>query len=184
MNRKLLNEELNRKTVYEYKQSEKNPIVIILDNVRSALNVGSVFRSCDAFLVDKIFLCGLTAVPNENKEIYKTALGATESVDWYYVDDTLEAITELKKKDFLIIGIEQVEHKILLQNFIPEKNKRYAFVFGHEIKGINQKVIDACDFCVEIPQWGYKHSLNIAVSAGIILWHTVLHLQNGIETKS
>ncbi len=175
MNRKLFNEELKRKTAIEYKEGKKNPIVIVLDNIRSALNVGSVFRSSDAFLVEKIYLCGLTAIP-PNKEIYKTALGATESVDWEYVEDTMTAIKKLQKENYTVIGIEQVEVKVLLHDFVPEKEKRYAFVFGHEVKGISQAVVDACDFCIEIPQWGHKHSLNIAVSAGVILWHTVLHL--------
>jgi len=175
MNRKLLNEELGRKTTVEYKNAKKNPVVIVLDNIRSALNVGSVFRSSDAFLVEKIYLCGLTAIP-PNKEIFKTALGATESVDWEYVEDTMEAVKRLQNENYTVIGIEQVERKVMLQNFVPEKGKRYAFVFGHEVKGVSQAVVDACDFCIEIPQWGHKHSLNIAVSAGVILWHTVSHL--------
>lgn len=172
MNRKLLNEELSRKTIVEYKDAEKNPIMIVLDNIRSALNVGSVFRSSDAFFIEKIFLCGLTAVP-PNKEIFKTALGATESVEWQYAEDTKDAIVELKKNGYIIIGIEQVEKKVLLQNFIPKKGEKYAFVFGHEVKGVSQEVVDACDYCIEIPQWGHKHSLNISVSAGVVLWHTV-----------
>ncbi len=172
MNRKLLNEELERKTTEEYKQAEKNPIVIILDNVRSALNVGSVFRSSDAFLVEKIFLCGLTATP-PNKEIFKTALGATNSVDWEYVAETVDVVMALKDKGYIVIAVEQVEKKIFLQDFHPQKGKKYAFVFGHEIKGVGQEVVDLCDFCIEIPQWGHKHSLNIAVSAGVVLWHMV-----------
>jgi len=175
MNRKLLNEELGRKTTIEYKKAKKNPVVIVLDNIRSALNVGSVFRSSDAFLVEKIYLCGLTAMP-PNKEISKTALGATKSVDWEYVEDTMEAVKKLQNENYTVIGIEQVEQKVMLQNFVPEKGKRYAFVFGHEVKGVNQAVVDACNFCIEIPQWGHKHSLNIAVSTGVILWHTVSHL--------
>ncbi len=175
MNRKLLNEELGRKTAVEYKQAEKNPIVIVLDNIRSALNVGSVFRSSDAFLVEKIYLCGLTATP-PNKEIYKTALGSTDSVDWEYTENTMDAITRLKNDGFTVIGIEQVEDKVFLQDFLPQKDKKYGFVFGHEVKGVSQEVVDACDFCIEIPQWGHKHSLNIAVSAGVVLWHTVEHL--------
>jgi len=175
MNRKLLNEELGRKTAVEYKQSSKNPIVIVLDNIRSALNVGSVFRSSDAFLVEKIFLCGLTATP-PNKEIYKTALGATESVDWEYAENTVDVIKRLKHDGFTVLGIEQVEKKVFLQDFSPQKGQKYAFVFGHEVKGVSQEVVDACDFCIEIPQWGHKHSLNISVSAGVVLWHTVSHL--------
>ncbi len=175
MNRKLLNEELGRKTAVEYKQSEKNPIVIVLDNIRSALNVGSVFRSSDAFLVEKIFLCGLTATP-PNKEIYKTALGSTDSVDWEYMENTMDAIKQLKRDGFTVIGIEQVAEKVFLQDFLPQKGQKYAFVFGHEVKGVSQEVVNACDFCIEIPQWGHKHSLNISVSAGVVLWHTVEHL--------
>jgi len=175
MNRKLLNEELERKTAVEYKQAAKNPIVIVLDNIRSALNVGSVFRSSDAFLVEKIYLCGLTATP-PNKEIYKTALGATDSVDWEYVENTIDAIKQLKRNGFTVIGIEQVAEKVLLQDFLPQKGQKYAFVFGHEVKGVSQEVVNACDFCIEIPQWGHKHSLNISVSAGVVLWHTVEHL--------
>ena len=175
MNRKLLNEELGRKTAVEYKQSEKNPIVIVLDNIRSALNVGSVFRSSDAFLVEKIFLCGLTATP-PNKEIYKTALGSTDSVDWEYMENTMDAMKQLKRDGFTVIGIEQVAEKVFLQDFLPQKGQKYAFVFGHEVKGVSQEVVNACDFCIEIPQWGHKHSLNISVSAGVVLWHTVEHL--------
>ena len=175
MNRKLLNEELGRKTAVEYKQAAKNPIVIVLDNIRSALNVGSVFRSSDAFLVEKIYLCGLTATP-PNKEIYKTALGATDSVDWEYVENTMDAIKQLKRDGFTVIGIEQVEEKVLLQDFLPQKGQKYAFIFGHEVKGVSQEVVNACDFCIEIPQWGHKHSLNISVSAGVVLWHTVEYL--------
>ncbi len=176
MNRKLLNEELGRKTAVEYKQSGKNPIVIVLDNIRSALNVGSVFRSSDAFLVEKIFLCGVTATP-PSKEIYKTALGSTESVDWAYNKDTLEVIELLKDEDYAVIGVEQVEKKVFLQDFLPQKGKKYAFVFGHEVKGVSQEVINLCDSCIEIPQWGHKHSLNIAVSVGVVLWHTIEHLK-------
>lgn len=172
MNRKLLNEELGRKSVQELKYVPKHPIVVVLDNVRSALNVGSVFRSCDAFLVDKLFLCGLTATP-PGREIYKTALGATESVDWEHHDSTLSVIGKLKMQGYIVIAIEQVENKILLQDFIPEKHKKYAFVFGHEIKGVSQEVVNKCDYCIEIPQWGFKHSINIAVSTGVVLWHMV-----------
>jgi len=167
--RKLLNKELGRKTIDQYRLSEKAPFVLVLDNVRSQSNVGSVFRSADAFLVEKILLCGITATP-PNPEIHKTALGATESVPWKYYVKTLEAILELKKTGYLIIGIEQVEGSYELQKFVPEKDKKYALVFGHEINGVSQEVINLCDYCIEIPQFGTKHSFNIAVSAGIVLW--------------
>ena len=167
--RKLLNKELGRKTIDQYRLAEKAPFVVVLDNVRSQSNVGSIFRTADAFLVEKILLCGITATP-PNPDIRKTALGATESVLWEYFEKTTEAITELKKKSYLIIGIEQVEQSFELQNFVPEKDKKYALVFGHEINGVAQEVIDICDYCIEIPQFGIKHSFNIAVSAGIVLW--------------
>jgi 23S rRNA (guanosine2251-2'-O)-methyltransferase len=167
--RKLLNRELGRKTIDQYRLSEKAPIVIVLDNVRSQSNVGSVFRTADAFLVEKIILCGITATP-PNPDIRKTALGATESVPWEYHEKTTEVIAELKQNGYMIIGIEQVDQSYELQNFVTEKDKKYAIVFGHEINGVNQDVIDKCDCCIEIPQFGTKHSFNIAVSAGIVLW--------------
>jgi tRNA G18 (ribose-2'-O)-methylase SpoU len=167
--RKLSNKELGRKTTDQYRLSEKAPFVVVLDNIRSQSNVGSVFRTSDAFLVEKILLCGITASP-PNPDIRKTALGATESVSWEYFEETTEAIIKLKQEGFLIIGIEQVEQSCELQNFVPEKDKKYALVFGHEINGVAQKVIDMCDYWIEIPQFGTKHSFNIAVSAGIVLW--------------
>ena len=167
--RKLLNNELGRKTIDQYRLSEKAPFVVVLDNVRSQSNVGSVFRTADAFLIEKILLCGITATP-PNPDIRKTALGATESVPWEHFEKTTDAISNLKKQGFLIIGIEQVEQSYELQNFVPENNKKYALVFGHEINGVSQEVIDMCDYSIEIPQFGTKHSFNIAVSAGIVLW--------------
>jgi 23S rRNA (guanosine2251-2'-O)-methyltransferase len=167
--RKLLNEELGRKTIDQYRLSDKSPFVIVLDNVRSQSNVGSIFRSADAFLVEKIILCGITATP-PSPDIRKTALGATESVNWEYSEKTVETINLLKNDGYLIIGIEQVEKSYELQNFVPEKNSKYALVFGHEVNGVSQEVIDLCDYCIEIPQFGTKHSFNIAVSAGIVLW--------------
>ncbi len=167
--RKLLNQELGRKTAEEYKSSEKSPFVIVLDNVRSQNNVGSVFRSADAFLVEKIILCGITATP-PNPDIRKTALGASESVPWEYFEDTVNAIKQLKKQGYNIIAIEQVDSSTELQDFKIEKGKRYALIFGHEINGVGQAVIDICDDCIEIPQFGTKHSFNIAVSTGIVLW--------------
>jgi len=167
--RKLLNKELGRKTIDQYRLSEKSPFVIVLDNVRSQSNVGSIFRSADAFLVEKIVLCGITGTP-PSPDIRKTALGATESVNWEYAEKTVEAINLLKNDGYLIIGIEQVENSYELRNFVPEKTRKYALVFGHEVNGVSQEVIDLCDYCIEIPQFGTKHSFNIAVSAGIVLW--------------
>ena len=167
--RKLLNRELGRKSVDQFRKSEKSPFVIVLDNVRSMSNVGSVFRSADAFLAENIYLCGITGVP-PHPEIRKTALGADESVAWKYFKKTIQAISELKSAGYKIIGIEQTEGAISLNNFIPEKNIKYALVFGHEISGVDQEIINICDQVIEIPQFGTKHSLNIAVSAGIVMW--------------
>jgi 23S rRNA (guanosine2251-2'-O)-methyltransferase len=167
--RKLLNRELGRKSVYQYRNSVKSPFVIVLDNVRSHCNVGSVFRTADAFLTKKICLCGITARP-PHREIQKTALGATESVEWSYYESTTDAISELKAEGYRIIGIEQTAGSINLQNVVIEKGQKYALVFGHEVNGVSQEVIDLCDMCVDIPQFGTKHSFNIAVSAGIVLW--------------
>jgi tRNA G18 (ribose-2'-O)-methylase SpoU len=167
--RKLLNRELGRKSVEQFRKSEKSPFVIVLDNIRSRSNVGSVFRTADAFLTEAIYLCGITGVP-PHPEIRKTALGATESVTWKYFKKTSEAIIELKADGYKIVGIEQAVGAINLSDFIAKKNTRYALVFGHEVNGVDQKVIDECDYVVEIPQFGTKHSFNIAVSAGIVLW--------------
>jgi 23S rRNA (guanosine2251-2'-O)-methyltransferase len=167
--RKLLNSELGRKSVHQYISSEKSAFVIVLDNVRSHNNVGSVFRTADAFLTRKIYLCGITARP-PHRDIQKTALGATESVEWSYYEATADAVRELKADGYKIIGIEQAEGSVQLQDFKPEKNQKYALVFGHEVNGVDQRVLDMCDMCIEIPQFGTKHSFNIAVSAGIVLW--------------
>ena len=162
-------DELIRKSTEEFRLAVKNPFVIVLDNVRSQNNIGSIFRTADAFLAESIYLCGITSVP-PNKEIHKTALGATESVHWQYENATLDAIYKLKQKGYIIVAFEQVEGSISLMKFKPEKKRRYALVFGHEVHGIQQEVVNACDFCIEIPQLGTKHSLNIAVSAGIAIW--------------
>jgi 23S rRNA (guanosine2251-2'-O)-methyltransferase len=167
--RKLLNKELDRKSIEQYRISEKSPFILVLDNVRSQNNVGSVFRTADAFLTEAVYLCGITATP-PHREIQKTALGATESVAWKYFAKTTDAINELKTQGYNIIGIEQVEGSLMLQDMNIEKNKRYAFVFGHEVNGVTQDVLDLCDMCVEIPQFGTKHSFNIAISVGIVLW--------------
>jgi 23S rRNA (guanosine2251-2'-O)-methyltransferase len=167
--RKLRNHELNRKSVEEFKKTEKLPLIIVLDNVRSLNNIGSVFRTSDAFLVYSVYLCGITACP-PNKEIEKTALGATESVDWKYFENTLDAIKELQLQGYTILSIEQAENSISLENFFPQKDKKYALIFGHEVKGVKQEVVDLSDGCIEIPQYGTKHSLNISVSAGVVIW--------------
>lgn len=167
--RKLLNEELNRKSVEEFKNATKTPIVIILDNVRSLNNVGSVFRTADAFLVEAVYLCGITGTP-PNKDIQKTALGSTDSVSWKYFKTTLEAVNELKKNNYKIYSIEQAQSAIMLNNFNPGKTPKLAIVFGNEVKGVQQEVIDQSHGVIEIPQTGTKHSLNIAVSVGIVTW--------------
>ncbi|MBI5009400.1 MAG: RNA methyltransferase [Bacteroidia bacterium] len=167
--RKLLNSELDRKTVEQFRASQKIPFIIVLDNVRSQSNVGSVFRTADAFLVEAVYLCGITAQP-PHREIQKTALGATESVDWKYFSSTDEAVAELKKCGYCLLAVEQAEGAAELQDVIIEKDKKYALIFGHEINGVAQGIVDLCDKCVEIPQFGTKHSFNIAVSAGIVLW--------------
>jgi len=167
--RKLENSELERKSIEAFKESAKTLIIIILDDIRSLNNIGSVFRTADAFLIEKIYLCGITAIP-PNKEIHKTALGATETVTWEYHNDVLEVITNLKKEAISVFAIEQVENAIFLQDFYVEKNKKYALVFGNEVYGVNQKAIEICDGTIEIPQLGTKHSLNISVSAGIVVW--------------
>jgi tRNA G18 (ribose-2'-O)-methylase SpoU len=171
--RKLKNEELNRIDVKTFKLIDKLPFVIVLDNVRSLNNVGSVFRTADAFRVEAIYLCGITGTP-PNKEIHKTALGATESVDWKYYNKTLDAIIYLRSKGYIVASVEQVENSVMLDKFVPEKDKKYAFVFGNEIKGVDQIIVDNSDLCIEIPQFGTKHSFNIAVSAGIVVWHFFL----------
>jgi len=167
--RKLENRELNRKSIADFKIAKKTPLTIILDDIRSLNNIGSVFRTSDAFLIEKIYLCGITAIP-PNKEINKTALGATETVDWEYQNDVLEVIKNLKKEQVSVFAIEQVQSAILLQNFHVEENKKYALIFGNEVFGVNQKAIEICDGTIEIPQLGTKHSLNISVSAGIVIW--------------
>ncbi|CAM1334389.1 RNA methyltransferase [Tenacibaculum aestuariivivum] len=167
--RKLKNNELGRITVNEFKQTKKTPIIVVLDNIRSLNNVGSVFRTSDAFLIEKIYLCGITATP-PNKEIHKTALGATESVAWEHVENTINLVKKLKKDNITVLAIEQAEKSIMLNTFNPKPNQKYAVIMGNEVKGVQQEVVSAADFCIEIPQLGTKHSLNISVSCGIVLW--------------
>jgi tRNA G18 (ribose-2'-O)-methylase SpoU len=167
--RKLENSELDRKSIEDFKKSEKTPLILVLDDIRSLHNIGSVFRTADAFLIEKIILCGITATP-PNKEIHKTALGATETVAWEHHENVLEVIENLKKENVLTMAIEQVESAIFLQDFKVEKNQKYALVFGNEVYGVSQEAVAICDGCIEIPQLGTKHSLNISVSAGIVVW--------------
>jgi 23S rRNA (guanosine2251-2'-O)-methyltransferase len=167
--RKLQNDELNRLSLDEFRRAGKIPLVVVLDNVRSMHNIGSVFRSADAFLVERILLCGITAVP-PHKDIHKSALGATDSVKWEYFKDTQDAVLILRKEGYRIIGIEQAEGNISLTDFKASPGEKYAVIFGHEVRGVQQDVIDQCDLCIEIPQFGTKHSLNISVCAGIVIW--------------
>lgn len=170
--RKLANEELNRPEIEEFKAQEKAGIIIILDNIRSLNNIGSVFRTADAFAIKQIILCGITAQP-PHREINKTALGATESVDWKHLPTTLQAIEEVKQKGYTVAAIEQTENSTLLNKFKPQKNQKMALIFGHEVKGVSQEAINASDCVLEIPQQGTKHSLNISVSAGVVLWDII-----------
>jgi len=166
--RKLKITELNRLSPEDFKQTEKIPVTIVLDNVRSLHNVGSVFRTSDAFLIEAIYLCGITATPPQ-AEIHKTALGAENTVEWQYFENTLDAVRLLKQKDYRILAVEQAENSIPLDKF-RLKNHRYAVILGNEVKGIEQEVMDHCDACIEIPQFGTKHSLNVSVAAGIVIW--------------
>ena len=167
--RKLENSELERKSIEAFKQAKKTPLILVLDDIRSLHNIGSVFRTADAFLIEKIYLCGITATP-PNKEIHKTALGATETVVWEHYENVLTVIEKLKADDVMTLAIEQVESAVFLQNFEIQKEKKYALVFGNEVHGVSQEAVALCDGCIEIPQLGTKHSLNIAVSAGIVVW--------------
>ena len=174
-NRKLLNIELGRVTAEEYKALPESGVVVVLDNVRSAHNVGSAFRTSDSFKIDKLWLCGICAVP-PSAEIHKSALGAEDSVEWEHVADTMDAVRRLKADGYTIVCAEQTAASVMLDRFVPEKGRKYAVVFGNEVSGVRQDVVDASDFCLEIPQYGTKHSLNVSVSVGVILWHFRLHL--------
>lgn len=167
--RKLKNSELDRKNKEDFKASKKTPLIIILDNIRSANNIGSVFRTADAFLIEKIYLCGITAKP-PHKDIHKTALGATDSMDWEHAENTIDLVEKLKKDGINILSIEQAEESVSLENFETKKNTTYAIIFGNEVKGVSQEVVSASDSVVEIPQFGTKHSLNISVSCGVVVW--------------
>ncbi len=174
--RKLLNEELLRLSKEEFKEQQKTPVVIVLDNVRSHLNVGSVFRTADAFLIEAIYLCGITGVP-PHRDIHKTALGATDTVVWKHFSTTIDAINELKMSGFKIISIEQAENATMLDVFVAVKGENYAVVFGNEVEGVEQEVVSASDIVIEIPQYGMKHSLNIAVSVGVVVWDLVCKMK-------
>jgi 23S rRNA (guanosine2251-2'-O)-methyltransferase len=169
MNRKLKNSELNRKSVSDFKEAEKTPIIIVLDNIRSLNNVGSVFRTSDAFLVEKIYLCGITATP-PHRDIQKTALGATDAVAWEYVEDSVSLVQQLKEDGVHVCAIEQAEGAVMLDKFMPTTGEKYVVVFGNEVKGVQQEIVSLSNTVIEIPQLGTKHSLNISVSAGVVIW--------------
>lgn len=177
--RKLLNKELDRKSLEQFRETSKSPFIIVLDNVRSQSNVGSIFRTADAFLTEAIYLCGITSCP-PHREIQKTALGATESVTWKYFQRTSEAISELREAGYKILAVEQTEGSVELQNLKIAGDTRYALIFGHEVNGVDQEIVDMCDLCVEIPQFGTKHSFNIAISVGIVLWEVST---KGVKTQ-
>ena len=165
-------DELNRLSTEAFKEAEKFPYILILNDIRSMNNIGSVFRTGDSFKVEKIYLCGITATP-PHREIQKTALGADESVVWEHVEDVLLLVKKLQSEGVIVAAVEQVENSVSLLNFIPEENQKYAFVFGNEVFGVNQVVVEQADFCLEIPQYGTKHSLNISVTVGVVAWDFV-----------
>lgn len=176
--RKLKNSELNRKSIDEFKESEKTPIIIVLDNVRSLNNIGSVFRTSDALLVEAVYLCGITATP-PHRDLHKTALGAEDSVSWEYFKNTEDAVEKLKVNGFEVYSVEQAENSISLQEFEMDSHKKYALIFGNEVKGVQQKIVSLSKGCIEIPQFGTKHSFNISVSCGIVLWDLFSKLNFG-----
>ena len=175
-NRKLKNSELDRINTEEYKAAEKTPLIIILDNIRSLNNIGSVFRTADAFLIKKIYLCGITAQP-PHKDIQKTALGATDSVEWEYAENTIDVIEKLNSEGVFVASIEQAELAVNLNDFSVQNGITYAIIFGNEVKGVQQKVVSASDIVIEIPQFGTKHSLNISVSVGVVVWDLFVKLK-------
>lgn len=170
-------ESLNRLSVEDFIKQEKLPLALVLDHVRSGLNVGSIFRTADAFLVEKMLLCGITAQP-PHREILKTALGSTDSVAWRYFAETVEAIESLKNEGYLVFAIEQTTSKIWLQDFLPAPDEKYAFLFGNEVEGVGEQALALCDGAIEIPQFGTKHSLNVAVAAGVVVWEMAKKLGN------
>lgn len=180
--RKLANSELERKTVEEFREAKKTPLIVVLDNVRSLNNIGSIFRTGDAFLIKKIYLCGITASP-PHKDIQKTALGATETVLWEYSEHTLDVVKKLKAEGVKVFSVEQAEKAVMLDEFKPEKGEVCAVIFGNEVKGVQQEVVNASHAVIEIPQLGSKHSLNIAVSAGIVIWDLFVKLNPATKAK-
>lgn len=178
MNRKLKTTDLNRLNTEQFKETNKYPIVVVLDSIRSLHNVGSVFRTADAFRIEKIFLCGLTATP-PHKEIHKTALGATDTVAWEYFENVMDVVMKLKEEGYTVASAEQAEETVSLTNLNEKSHHKMAFVFGNEVFGVNQEVITASDFVLEIPQFGTKHSFNISVSVGIVLWEAMRPYING-----
>lgn len=178
--RKLKLEELNRISIEAFKEADKMPLVVVLDNVRSQHNIGSVFRTSDAFRVSEIVLCGITSTP-PNVEIHKTALGAEDAVPWRYYEETLHAVEDLKKEGYIVLAVEQAENSLLLNDFIPEKEAKYAVIFGHEVHGVQQEVVNSAHGCLEIPQHGTKHSLNVSVTAGIVIWDFFKQLEKPLR---
>ncbi len=175
--KKITNEELNRLNIEQFKKAKKFPLIIVLDNIRSLNNIGSVFRTADGFRIEAVYLCGISACP-PHRDIRKTALGATESVNWKYFSSTMDAVEILKTDAYTIISIEQVENAIMLNDFQPEKNKKYALVFGNEVKGVEEVTVNHSHLCIEIPQYGTKHSFNVSVGVGIVLWHFFVKCEN------
>ena len=173
---------MNRLTAEEFKQEQKTPLVVVLDNVRSLHNVGSVFRTADAFLLEAVYLCGITSTP-PHAEIHKTALGAENTVVWKYFEDTLAVVTELQAEGYTVFAIEQAEGSTLLPNLELDPTKKYAVILGNEVKGVQQTVVDACDGCIEIPQFGTKHSLNVSVTGGVIIWEFFRSLHPPLTPK-
>ena len=167
--RKIRTIEMQRLSIEEFKEADKLPLIVVLDDVRSMYNIGSVFRTCDAFRVEALYLCGICQIP-PSTEIHKTALGAEDSISWKYFKTALEAVDELKKEGYQVLSVEQVEHSTKLQTFTPLSDKKYAVILGNEVKGVHQEVVDASDGCLEIPQLGTKHSMNVSVTAGIIIY--------------
>jgi tRNA G18 (ribose-2'-O)-methylase SpoU len=176
MSRKLLNSELPRLSAEAFKQAGKLPLALVLDNIRSQHNIGAAFRTADAFRIEKIYLCGISSPP-PSAEIHKAALGAENTVAWHYEKDALHVVAGLRERGYALIAVEQVEDSIFLHDFHPQKNKKYALIFGNEVKGVQQQIVDKCDASLEIPQQGTKHSLNVSVSVGIVLWDIVSKLR-------
>ena len=172
--------EMGRISTEEFKQSKKLPLVVVLDNIRSLNNIGSVFRTSDAFRVESIYLCGISATP-PSMEIHKTALGAEDSVDWRYFADTHEAVRELQNRGYRVMAIEQCQGSTMLNEFEPDQNVGYGVVMGNEVKGVQQTVVDMCDGCLEIPQYGTKHSLNVSVTTGLVIWELFRKFSSNIE---